>query len=228
MKKLVSSLIFATAISCAAVPATADVNISVGIGVPLPPAIVFSGPPAVIVMPDTIGVYFVPDIDGEIYFHNGFWWRLWNGYWYRSRYYSRGWVYYSSVPTFYHDIDPRWHDYYRARKWRGHRWDYQRVPHQQLQQNWKSWNQNRHWEKQRTWGVQQYRPMQPKQRLQRRQQREEQYRQQPRPHAQPTPQVRPQRQQIQQPQHQPQRQHQERQQRPQHGRPDGGRHDQHR
>src|SRR5664279_4856820 len=74
------------------IPTMAQIGINVGIS--LPPPIVFQAPPDVIVMPDTSGVYVVPDIDAEMFFWDGWWWRLWNGYWYRSHYYNRGWGYY--------------------------------------------------------------------------------------------------------------------------------------
>jgi len=61
--------------------AAVDIHISI----PLPPPIVFPGPPELIVIPDTY-VYVVPDIDADIFFGDGWWWRLWEGRWYRSRY----------------------------------------------------------------------------------------------------------------------------------------------
>jgi hypothetical protein len=145
----------------------------------LPPPISFQGPPDVIAMPDTGDVYAAPDIDADLFFWNGSWWRLWQGRWYSSRYYDRGWGYYNAVPSFYFDIDPGWRGYYRDHNWNGHRWNYERIPPQQLQQNWKSWHNNRHWEKQGTWGVQNYQPRPQQQRQALRQQRQQQYQQRP-------------------------------------------------
>ena len=69
MKKLfLASILFALAIILP-VPAMAEVNVSIGI--PLPPPVIFEAPPNVIVMPDTYGVYAVPDIDVDIFFWNG-------------------------------------------------------------------------------------------------------------------------------------------------------------
>ena len=95
------------------IPTMAAVDISIGIS--LPPPIVFRAPPDVIVMPDTHNVYVVPDIDVDMFFWNGWWWRLWEGRWYRSHYYNRGWGYYNKVPSFYFDVDPGWRGYYRDR-----------------------------------------------------------------------------------------------------------------
>jgi hypothetical protein len=157
-------------------PAMAGVNVSVNIG--LPPPVVFSGPPDLIVLPDTY-VYVVPDVDVDIFFWNGWWWRLWEGRWYRSHYYDRSWRYYRNVPSFYFDVDPGWRGYYRDHNWYGHRWNYQRIPQQQVQKSWKTWQNTRHWERQGTWGVQSYQPEPQQKRQELRQQRQHQYLQQP-------------------------------------------------
>jgi len=122
------------------------------IAVTLPPLIVFAAPPEVIVIPETY-VYVVPEIEEDIFFYNGWWWRLWEGRWYRSRDYSSGWVYYRSVPSFYVLIPSGWRTDYREHRWGGHQWNYQRIPYEQLQHNWRGWQKSRHWEKQETWGV---------------------------------------------------------------------------
>lgn len=176
MKKLLLASIFLASIAVPT-PTMADVNISIGF--PLPPPVVFAAPPEVIVVPEAYGVYAVPDIDVDIFFWNGWWWRPWEGRWYRSRYYNRGWGYYSSVPRFYYDIDPGWRGYYRDRKWYGNRWNYERIPHNRLQKNWKSWDKSRYWERKRTWGVESYRSRPQKQRQELRHQRERQYQQRP-------------------------------------------------
>src|SRR5512134_2709028 len=111
MKKLIVWTILSATFLAVPVPTMAGVDISIGIS--LPPPVVFMEPPAVIVMPDTYYVYVVPDIDVDIFFWNGWWWRPWEGRWYRSRYYDRGWAYYSYVPRFYYDVDPGWRGYYR-------------------------------------------------------------------------------------------------------------------
>ena len=177
-KSLLGTILLALAIAVP-VPTMARVDVSIGIGIPLPPPIVFAAPPAVIVLPDTYYVYAVPDIAADIFFWNGWWWRPWEGRWYRSYYYDRGWVYYNSVPSFYFNVDPGWRGYYRTRNWYGHRWNYERIPHQRLHKNWKSWHSNRYWERKGTWGVQSYRPRPQKQRQELRHQRQKQYQQRP-------------------------------------------------
>ncbi len=171
-----------------AVPAPAMARVDVTVSIALPPPIVFAAPPELIVIPDTY-VYVVPDIDEDIFFWNGWWWRLWEGRWYRSHYYDRGWGYYNNVPSFYFDVDPGWRGYYRDHNWYGHRWNYERIPHQRLQQNWKGWQNDRHWERQGTWGVQSYQPRPQQQRQELRQQRQQQYQQRPEVQQHRQPQV---------------------------------------
>jgi hypothetical protein len=177
MKKLLLGTIFLVWAVVVPVPAMAGVNINIGIA--LPPPIVFGGPPAVIVLPDTDDVYVVPDIDIDLFFWNGWWWRLWEGRWYRSRYYNRAWVYYDYIPSFYFDVDPGWRVFYREHAWHGHRWNYERIPDRRLRQNWRSWHTNRYWERQGTWGVRSYQPRLQPQRQELRQQRQLEYQRRP-------------------------------------------------
>jgi hypothetical protein len=163
---------------------------------PPPPPLPFDAPPDVIVMPETNDVYVVPDINVDLFFWNGWWWRPWLGHWYRSLYYNWGWGYYNSIPSFYFDVDPGWRGYYRDRNWYGHRWDYERIPERRLQQNWKSWNSSRHWERQGTWGVRNYQPRPQQQRQELRQQRQKQFQQ--RPEVQQSRQLQVQQRQVQQ------------------------------
>lgn len=175
-KFLLSVILFAAAmVSPDAVMARVDVSI----GISLPPPLVFPAPPHVVVLPDTNFVYVVPDIDIELYFWSGWWWRPWNGRWYRSRYYDRGWVYYGGIPRFYFDVDPGWRRYYRERVWYGYRWDYKPIPVHRLQKNWKRWDRNNYWERNRTWDVREYKPRPPQQRQELRFKRRQEYEKRP-------------------------------------------------
>jgi hypothetical protein len=155
MKKLFFGTLLLALVFVVPIPtmARADVNVSIA----LPPPIVFAAPPEVVVLPETY-VYVVPDVAADIFFYNGWWWRPWEGRWYRSRNYNSGWGYYQSVPSFYREIPTGWRNDYRDHRWGGHQWNYQRIPHQQLQQNWSNWGKSKHWEKQNTWGVQGLQP----------------------------------------------------------------------
>ncbi len=49
-------------------------EVDIGISLSLP--IVFAAPPEVVVVPDT-DIPVAPDIDEDIYFYDGWWWRPW-------------------------------------------------------------------------------------------------------------------------------------------------------
>jgi hypothetical protein len=155
MKKLLFGTLLLALTVVVPIPTMAQVGISINIG--LPPPIVFAAPPDLIVLPETY-VYVVPDVDVDIFFYNGWWWRPWEGRWYRSRSYNSGWAYYQSVPSFYAGIPSGWRNDYRQQNWRGHQWNYQRISHERVQRNWSGWEKNRYWEKQQTWGVQGLQP----------------------------------------------------------------------
>jgi len=150
MKKLFRGAVFLALIMAAPhpKPAGAEVNVSIA----LPPPIFFGAPPEMIVLPETY-VYVVPDVDEDVYFYDGWWWRSWDGRWYRSAYYDSGWAYYQSIPVFYVWVPSGWRNDYRDHRWQGRQWDYQRIHHQQVQKNWKGWKKEKHWEKEHTWGV---------------------------------------------------------------------------
>jgi len=131
-------------------PARAEVNLHVGI--PLPPAIALPFPPALIVIPET-NVYVAPDLREDMFFYKGWWWRSWDGRWYRSRNYNTGWSHYRNMPSFYSRIPSSWRDDYRGHRWKGHIWRYQHIPQHQVEDNWRGWERNKHWERHNYWGV---------------------------------------------------------------------------
>ena len=99
--KLFSGTLLLALVLAVPVPSKAGVDVNISVG--FPPPIVFAAPPEVVVIPETY-VYAVPDVNVDLFFYNGWWWRPWQGRWYRSRNYNSGWGYYQSVPSFYSNI----------------------------------------------------------------------------------------------------------------------------
>ena len=199
-------------------PVATMAEVHVGVSISLPPMIVFASPPEMVVIPETY-VYVVPDYQEDIYFYNGWWWRLWEGRWYRSRSYNSGWGYYQRVPSFYTRVPRGWRNDYRDHRWGGQPWNYQRIPQQELRSNWSTWQKTNHWEKQQTWGVQGLKPRaQSKQQSGAVQQKSQEKPRQSRPQSQEA--AKPQRSQPQQREVQPQRsQPQQREVQPQRSQP---------
>ena len=127
-------------------PLPSKAGVHVGIGIGLPP-IVFGGPPELVVLPGS-NIYVVPDVEADIFFYNGWWWRPWGGHWYRSRSYDSGWGYYRHVPPFYRHVPRHWRRDYRDHRWNGHQWNIERMPHRHVERNWRGWERSRHWERQ--------------------------------------------------------------------------------
>ncbi len=151
MKKILLKISFAMVVILSPVLMKAAVHIDVSFS--MPPAIIFASPPELVVLPETY-IYVVADIDDDIFFYNGWWWRPWEDHWYRSRTYNADWTLHNSVPSFYQEIPSGWRNDYKEHRWKGHQWDQQLIPYQQVQKNWQGWKKNKHWQKQKNWGVQ--------------------------------------------------------------------------
>jgi len=114
----------------------AGVNVSIGINIP---AYRFAAPPAVVVLPGTYG-YFVPDADIDIFFYHNYWYRPYEGRWYRSRGYNGPWGFIEPhrVPRFFMDLPP---DYRHVRP------GFERVPYGQFKKNWRKWERDKYWDR---------------------------------------------------------------------------------
>jgi hypothetical protein len=106
----------------------------------LPPPIPFVEPPNVVVLPGT-DVYAVPDVEAEIFFQGGWWWRPWGGHWYRSKYHDRGWAFHRDSPSWYRGIPHDWRHNYRNNIWGGRSWNPHHVNHGALNQH----SRDGHW-----------------------------------------------------------------------------------
>lgn len=121
--------------------AMAGVQVGVNIGLPSP--FVFPAPPPVVVIPGTY-VYMVPDIEADILFYHGHWYRPHGGRWFRARSYDGPWVHvgHSHVPRPLIKLPP----HYRSVP-HGHH----RIPHEHLKANWGKWERQKHWHKDNVW-----------------------------------------------------------------------------
>ena len=110
-------------------------------GPPLPPLppLVIPAPPPVFLIPGTYA-YFAPDVDADLFFYSGYWYRPHGGDWYRSSRYDGPWGFIAlnripgvliNLPPGYRNMPP------------GHL----RIPYGQLRKNWKTWERHKHWDK---------------------------------------------------------------------------------
>jgi hypothetical protein len=122
-------------------PAQAGVNVGVGVSVGLP-VFNFAAPPQLAVIPGTYA-YYAPDVDLDILFYGGRWYRPWGGRWYWARGYNGPWV--IAGPGFV----PA--PLYRLPRDYRHGPVYYRIPYYDLNRNWRTWERNRHWDHQYDW-----------------------------------------------------------------------------
>ncbi|HJV67108.1 MAG TPA: hypothetical protein VJ550_15355, partial [Geomonas sp.] len=105
-----SLLIFAFLLVCGTVSlAAAEVHVNVNLG---PPPIAVAAPPEVVLVPGS-NVYFVPEVNFDVFFYNGYWWSPRGDRWYRARAYNGPWatVPRRMVPAPVYGVP---HDYRRA------------------------------------------------------------------------------------------------------------------
>jgi hypothetical protein len=124
----------------------AEMNVHIGIGVPVPqvvvtapPPVVIHEPPPVVVIPGTY-VYFAPDVGVDIFFYHGYWYRPHNGHWYRARGYNGPWgnIEGARVPHVVRELPPGFRHSIRQ---------HESIRHVDLQRNWKTWEQKKHWDR---------------------------------------------------------------------------------
>ena len=111
-------------------------GVRINIGVSLPP-LVFSAPPPVVVIPGTY-VYFCPDVEADIFFYHGYWYRPFGEHWYSSASYNGPWAFIAGPPTVLLNLPP---DYRRVAI------EHHRIPYGDLHRNWRFWERGRYWEK---------------------------------------------------------------------------------
>ena len=120
------------------IKSVAGVNVNIGINIPFP-AYQFESPPSLVVIPGTHS-YFVPGINVDLLFYHGYWYRPYDGRWYRANGYNGPWAYLAParVPRALVSLPP---DYRRIPP--GH----QQIPYGQLKKNWRQWEADRYWER---------------------------------------------------------------------------------
>ncbi len=120
-----------------AIPATGNAEVNVNISVPLP-GLVIPAPPALVVVPGTY-VYYPPDVDVDIFFYHGYWYRPYRGGWYIANGYNGPWrtVGPRRVPRALVSLPPAY-----RRVSAGH----ERMPYGHVQRNWRTWERERHWD----------------------------------------------------------------------------------
>jgi hypothetical protein len=141
MKKIISILCAMGMLLLGASFSEAGVSVGINVNVPFP-GFTFSSPPPVVVVPGTY-VYMVPGISVDIFFYHGWWYRPYEGRWYRGSSYNGPWVYMARPPEALVALPPGYR-YWRA----GYG---PRIPYGQLKRDWGRWERDRHWDRDPGW-----------------------------------------------------------------------------
>ena len=89
--RIIGLAIFFGAFLICGVPHEAIAGVNLGINLNIgPPPIVAPEPPAMVMVPGT-QVYFVPGVQFDVFFCNGFWWSPRGDRWYRAQAYNGPW-----------------------------------------------------------------------------------------------------------------------------------------
>lgn len=114
--------------------ADTDVDVRVNIGLPV---LAVGADPVLAVIPGTY-VYLVLDLDGDLFFYQGYWWRLHQGRWFRSAAAGGPWKFFRKVPHPLLNLPPGWRNLPP-----GHA----RLKHAEVKRNWKQWEKEKRWDK---------------------------------------------------------------------------------
>ncbi len=112
-------------------------GVSINIGVSPPPLVIY-GPPEVVVIPGTY-VYFCPGVEADIFFYGGYWYRPYEGRWYKATVYDGPWAYIvtADVPYVLFHLPPD----FRVIS------GYRRIPYAELHRNWRAWEREKYWDR---------------------------------------------------------------------------------
>ena len=116
-------------------PGSGISKVSVQINIP---PLVISAPPVVAVIPGTY-VYFSPEVEVDLFFYGGYWYRPYRGGWYRAYSYNGPWSYIDRAPRALYHLPPN----YRAMSG----YSYRHIPYNDLSRNWRAWQRGKYWEK---------------------------------------------------------------------------------
>jgi hypothetical protein len=116
-------------------PVKSDARININIDIPLP-GLVIPAPPALVVIPGT-SAYVAPDVESDLFFYQGCWYRPYQGAWYAAAEYNGHWgpVAIRNVPVPLIGLRPGFRRVSPG---------YQRLPYPVVRRNWRQWESERY------------------------------------------------------------------------------------
>jgi hypothetical protein len=114
-----------------------DGDIRIRTGIEAPPQVEFAGPPELVPIPGRY-VYFVPDINFDLFFYQRHWFRPYKKHWFRSDNYAGSWEHVRQAPSPLIDLPQ---DYRTIPP------GYYRIPYGELRNNWERWEREKYWDR---------------------------------------------------------------------------------
>lgn len=142
MRRKLFPMVVAALALCGAVlaPGPAPAQVDIRVTLPLPPLpplprFVFPAPPPLFLVPETT-VYAVPDVEVDVVFYHGYWYRPHGERWYRANHYNGPWYRISKekTPRSVRGLPPGF------RRVPG---DHRRHEYNDVRKNWKRWEKER-------------------------------------------------------------------------------------
>ena len=117
-------------------PGQSKAGVSVHVDIPLP-RLFIPLPPPLVVIPGTYA-YYPPDVEADIFFYHGYWYRPYQDRWYLSADYNGPWRFTERVPRVLRGLPPTYRHHGPARE---------HMPYGTVRENWRSWEKERHWDR---------------------------------------------------------------------------------
>lgn len=119
-------------------PLKSNAEVNINVTIPLP-GLIMSAPPAMVVIPGSY-VYYPPEVNLDIFFYRGYWYRPYGGAWYIANGYNGPWrtIGTGRVPRAVIGVPP----HYRRVSY-----GYERMPYGTVRGNWHRWEREQYWEK---------------------------------------------------------------------------------
>ena len=117
-------------------PGQGRAGINVNVEIPLP-RLFLPVPPPLVVIPGTYA-YYPPDVEADIFFYHGYWYRPYRDRWFLSSDYNGPWRATGRVPRVLRGLPPTY---------RQHPPSHEHMPYGTVRQNWRSWEKERHWDR---------------------------------------------------------------------------------
>jgi hypothetical protein len=117
------------------IPGQGRAGVNINIEIPLPPLFI-PLPPPLVVIPGTYA-YYPPEVEADIFFYHGYWYRPYRDQWFLSADYNGPWKSTDRVPRVLRGLPPTYRHHPSARE---------HMPYGTVRSNWRTWEKERYWD----------------------------------------------------------------------------------